>query len=297
MDQDKLIRVFPRRTSHTPKDRRAFIGEPPLFRPPANEIHISVSFTWDIQEARRLEKSWGALYPGRVKVGGPALGDPTASQFVPGRYIKPGVTFTSRGCDRKCPWCLVPAREGKIREIQDFEDGWVIQDNNFLQTSKEHQTRVFDMLRRQRTPRSRGVEFSGGIDARLVTEFFSDQLKTVRVRQIFLAADTKLSISHLKKAVSILGWLKRSQLRAYTLIGFGNDTIPKATARLERVYNVGAVPYAQLYQPVGKRIEYSPEWRALSRVFSRSASTSGYMRSRNIISKIIETPMGRLWNR
>ena len=96
-----FIRVFPRRTSHTPRDRLAFIGDPPLFRPrveDVSEVHISVTFTWDIPEARRLERAWGALYP-VVRIGGPAFGQIT-TDFTPGRYIKHGVTFTTRGCDR-----------------------------------------------------------------------------------------------------------------------------------------------------------------------------------------------------
>jgi hypothetical protein len=42
-----VIRVFPRRTSLTPTDEYAFVGEPPMLRPEADEVHVSCTFTWD----------------------------------------------------------------------------------------------------------------------------------------------------------------------------------------------------------------------------------------------------------
>jgi len=66
------IRVFPRRTQWTPADRLAFVGDPPQVppAPPAAEVHISVTFTWDREEAERLRKAWGQFYE-VVKIGGP----------------------------------------------------------------------------------------------------------------------------------------------------------------------------------------------------------------------------------
>ena len=286
MSSQSLIRVFPRRTSHTPRDRLAFIGDPPLFRPrveDVSEVHISVTFTWDIPEARRLERAWGALYP-VVRIGGPAFGQIT-TDFTPGRYIKHGVTFTTRGCDRKCPWCKVPEREGRIVEIPDYPRGWIIQDNNFLQASQEHQAGVFDMLRRLpewdayrehcRKTKTAGIEFAGGIDCRLVNPWFAEQLKTINFRQLFLAADTKLAVRDLATAREILHEYSRHKMRVYTLIGFGNDTIEKASRRLERVWDLGCMPHAQLYQPADRWVSYSPEWRALAKMWSRPAIMVG----------------------
>ena len=52
----KIIRVFPRKTSMTPSDPLSFVGDPPLnvFRPDADEVHISCTFMWDIPEASRI---------------------------------------------------------------------------------------------------------------------------------------------------------------------------------------------------------------------------------------------------
>ena len=292
-----LVRVFPRRTSHTPRDALTFVGDPPLFRPrpeEVSEVHISVTFTWDLKEAERLARAWGALYP-VVKVGGPALEDPEG-RFVPGRYIKHGVTFTTRGCNRRCPWCRVPQREGLLTEHRDYPDGWIIQDNNFLQASQEHQAEVFTMLRsltgrehplRADFMRTRGVEFAGGIDCRLVTPWFAEQLGTVRLSQVFLAADTKLAVRDLATSREILHEYSRHKMRVYTLIGFGNDTIDKATRRLERVWDLGCMPHAQLYQPEDRWIDYSRDWKVLSRLWSRPAAMYGAHKVRQAGQRLV----------
>jgi hypothetical protein len=57
-----IVRVFPRRTSLTPDDALAFVGDPPLWRPEADEVHVSCTFTWDIPEAKRLAEAWSHLY-------------------------------------------------------------------------------------------------------------------------------------------------------------------------------------------------------------------------------------------
>ena len=298
MSTDKLIRVFPRRTSHTPRDRLAFVGDPPLFRPrpeEVSEVHISVTFTWDIEDARRLQRAWGSLYP-VVKMGGPALEDPEGT-FIPGRYIKNGVTFTTRGCNRKCPWCRVPQREGRLSEYSDYPDGWIIQDNNFLQASQDHQSGVFDMLRRLpewdayrahcRKTKTAGIEFAGGIDCRLVNPWFAEQLQTIRLHQLFLAADTKLAVRDLERAREILKDQPRNKMRVYTLIGFGNDTIEKATRRLERVADLECIPHAQLYQPEDRWIDYSRAWRRLSRQWSRPAATYGAQKAKQAGKRLV----------
>jgi len=249
----------------TPDDGYAFVGDPPLWMLGADEVHISCTFTWDIDEARRLRDAWAQHYP-VVKLGGPAIGG-TDGEFVPGMYVKHGVTFTSRGCPNKCPWCLVPDWEGSLR-LLDIRPGWIVQDNNFLATPREHQRKVFDMLRAQR----HRVSFPGGLDARLLDDWVADQLKTLRIEQIFTAADTRAGIPHLYKIRPRLDFLRKRQRRCYVLLAFGGETILEAEERLEAVWQAGFVPFAQLFQPPDHRIAYSHEWKALARTWSRPAA-------------------------
>jgi len=256
----------------TPRDDYAFVGDPPLLRPDADLVHVSCTFTWDIPEARRLQCSWGQYYP--VVLGGCACGY-AGGQFIPGMYVRHGVTFTSRGCNNHCPWCLVPQREGKIREM-NIVPGNIVQDNNLLQCNRQHIANVFDMLRTQGA-----IQFSGGLDARLLTDSIADDLRALRIGKIFFGCDTKEAIKPLERAKRKLDGFTMSQLRAFVLVAFNNETIDEALERLVAVWELGFMPFVQLYQPPGERIKYSREWQELARIWSRPAISKAFMRARH----------------
>lgn len=268
-----IIRVFPRRTSMTPTDPYAFAGDPPLWRPQADEVHVSVAFTWDIKEGERLREAWAQYYP-IVRLGGPALnkGHPI-DQFTPGMYTVPGVTFTSRGCNNNCPWCLVPQTEGRLRTIP-IMPGHICQDNNLLQCPASHRRAVFQMMNSQR----RAASFPGGLDARLITDEVADELRNLRIHQIFLAADTEGAMEPLRRALRKLSFLPRQKLRCYVLLSHDGKTLEQAEARLRDVWEAGAMPFAQLYQPPGKRIQYEHDWKTLARTWARPAAMKAEMR-------------------
>ena len=157
----KILRVFPRQTAMTPTDAMAMVGEPPgLFIPDHDEVHVSCTFTWDMERAEWLKYQWEAATDKPVKIGGPAYGSPCDS-FTAGLYVKQGVTFTSRGCNNNCSWCFVPKREGKLKELP-IVAGNIVQDNNFLQCSRAHKDKVFEMLRSLKIRAS----FRGGVGSR-----------------------------------------------------------------------------------------------------------------------------------
>lgn len=263
----------------TPLDKFAFVGDPPLFRPDANEVHVSITFTWDIEEGYRLYNAWKQYYSD-VKIGGPAIDSP-AGEFEPGMYLKERVTITSRGCNRKCPWCLVPEREGEIR-LLDIKPGWIIQDNNILATPQDHQEKVYKMLRVLNKP----AKFSGGIDTRLVDDWVTEQFRNLKISEIFLAADTQGSLKSLAKAVEKLIFLGRNKLRCFVMIGFNNESIEEAEERLKEVWNIGCLPFSQLYQPPDQYIQYSKEWETLNRNWSRPAITRIIMETNKSISRM-----------
>ena len=260
----KVIRVFPRRTSHTPDDGMAFVGDPPLFRPPADEVHVSCTFTWDIDEANRLAEAWGAQYPGRVKLGGPALDDP-GGEFTPGLYVKYGLTITSRGCPRRCRFCFVPRREGALRTLS-IRPGHVINDNTLLACAREHVEAVFDMLRGQR-----GVNFRGGLDVRLLRPWHVAAFKGLSVSEFWFAADYPRDWTPLERAADSMADFPRRKKRCYVLLGFGGDTPRAAVERLEHVWGLGFLPFAAFYRGPGGRIK-TREWAAIQREWSRPAA-------------------------
>jgi len=254
--------VVPRRTSQTPGG--AWVGDPDLFTKAKSIelIQISVVFTSDIDEGERLLKEW-ERFAKKVEIGGPAYSDP-GGEFTPGKFVKAGVVHTSRGCVRKCPWCYVPKREGQIRELK-IREGNIIQDNNLLACSRRHFGKVVEMLRTQS-----GIKFSGGLDARLLRDHHIDDLRSLRVFELWTAADsiavsaiTRRAVEKLRKA----GFSKR-KIRCYCMIGFDGESLEDAEARLLDLYNAGSVPFAQIYD---QKKDVSHEWRKLAKTWSRPA--------------------------
>lgn len=268
----KVIRVFPRRTSYTPKDDFVFIGHPPMIRPEADEVHISVTFTWDLPLANELLLAWSQYFD-VVKIGGPALNSPVDAS-IPGLYVKPNVIFTSRGCNNKCPFCLVPIREGRFRPViySIPFNAPVINDNNLLQHEPTDLGRIMNQLKA-----CKGILFSGGLEARLIDERVAYMLKQLSIKQLFLACDNEAALKPLERAMKLLDGL-HGRIYCYALLAFNGDTIQAATKRLEAIFNLGAYPFAQLYQPPDKLINYSREWRSLQRTFCRPAATKAYMK-------------------
>ena len=197
-----IARVFPRRTEATPTDALAFVGDPPLWRVECDEVHVSVTFTWDVAEGQRLLGAWSAQGY-NVRLGGPAINFP-AEEFVPGRYLKTGWTITSRGCPNRCHECLVPVREGGLRTLA-IRDGWNVADNNLLACPTEHLYAVFAMLDRQREPKV----FSGGLEARLFTPAIARRMAAMTIAKVFFAYDRAASFNPLADAASVMrdsGW-------------------------------------------------------------------------------------------
>ena len=270
-----IARVFPRRTNATPTDDYAFVGDLGLFVPEdITEVHVSVTFTWDLPEAERLAEAWNRIAP--VKIGGPATGM-RGEAFVPGQYVKEGYVITSRGCDRKCWFCSVHEREGNIRELPITEGNNVL-DDNILACSEKHFERVFKMLFIEKDFGSE-VQFTGGLEAARLTPWHVELLRILKPKQMFFAYDTPDDLAPLEEAMRLFrvaNYGTRNNLRCYVLIGYPGDTFEKAEHRLKTVIFLGMGPMAMLYRDdTGKT---TPEWRKFQRSWARPAAI--YARAR-----------------
>ena len=259
----RIIRVFPRRTRATPNDNLVAVARRPGFFDEADEVHISVTFTYDMPYAERLARVWKTVAP--VKIGGPATGE-RSEEFVPGMYLKHGYTITSRGCPNKCWFCSVWKREGKPRELAIVR-GWNILDDNLLACSKDHIQNVFSMLSKQLI---RPV-FTGGLEAARLKDWHINELVRIKTQRMYFAYDTMDDYEPLQAVVKPLvesGLMAGHKIGVYCLIGFPGDTIPEASRRLLDVYDLGYTPYAMLWMD-DKMGEVDKEWRGFQRVWAR----------------------------
>lgn len=259
VDGKRILRVFPVRTRWTPDDDYAVIGEPGLFRPHVDEVHISCTFTWHLSECERLRRAW-AMYHPNVVAGGPAYDD-QGGEFSPGFYIKTGYVITSRGCIRKCRFCAVRKREGALR-VLPIRNGYNVADNNLLACPREHVESVFSMLHRHR----RRPEFSGGLDARLLECWHAESLKEIRTQILYLAYDTPAGRAPAQRAITLLrdAGIKVGVIRCYVLCGYDGDTVEGAEERCVWLLRQGCIPFAMYMQSIAVRVRVRPppEWVA-----------------------------------
>lgn len=272
----KIIRVFPHKTKATPDDENVRIFTFPNLSDEADEVHISVAFTWDIAWAEYAAKQWKFVAP--VKIGGPAFNQP-GNDFIPGMYMKKGYVITSRGCHNRCWFCAVPKREGGIIRELPINDGWIITDDNLLACSDKHINDVFEMLKHQPYQ----PLFVGGLEAKLLTSEMAYKLKNVKPRRMYFAYDTPNDLEPLRQAGKYLlnaGFTKQSHvLRCYVLIGYKNDTFEKAEKRLREAWNAGFMPFAMLYRD--KQGEQPKAWKQFQREWANPIITACKLKELN----------------
>lgn len=239
-----MIRVFPRRNNATPDDYNVRFSEPGLFDT-AESVRVSVTFIEDKPRGEMLADAWSIICDD-VQIGGPAYDDP-GDEFTPGLYVKHGYTMTSRGCPNNCWFCMVPKREGVIREL-NIQPGYNVLDSNLLACSEEHIKAVFTMLAKQKErPR-----FTGGFEAKRLRPWMVDHLMKLKPKSVFFAYDEPSDYEPLVYASRLLcdaGILPHAgrSYWCYVLIGYRGDTFDAAEKRLNAVLRLNLMPMAMLF--------------------------------------------------
>lgn len=267
---DRIARVFPRRTAATPDDADAYTTEPELWTE-CERVHISVTWTYDMERAEKLAKEWEQIAP--TTIGGPATGM-RGEEFTPGLYVKNGYVITSRGCPNKCWFCSVWRREGGIRELT-VHNGWNLLDDNILACSEKHIRAVFAMLKRQ----PHKAEFTGGLEAKLLKPWHVELLADLKPLQMFFAYDTPDDYEPLIAAGRLLteaGLNRGHKARCFVLCGYAKDTQDAAEKRMRQAWECGFFPMAMAWRDKGG--VRSPDWVKFQSAWARPAIISRMLR-------------------
>jgi hypothetical protein len=257
------LRVFPVRTAATPEDEFVRIGVGPTLadRDIADEVHVSVAFSWLLDRGVTLQKVWSRVAP--TLLGGPAV-TLLPGEFVSGLYMKPGFTITSRGCNNRCAWCFAWRNEGPLRELP-IVSGNIVQDNNLLACSRPHVEAVFRMVSRHQY-----VKFTGGFEAALFQPWHAEALAKLHLESVFFAYDDPSDHSALVEAGKLLKsvGITNQKARCYVLCGQKNDTFEAAEQRMMQAIHAGFMPCAMVFQDnKGKK---QSDWDKWQRLWSRT---------------------------
>ena len=197
-----------------------------LFYEPKNyeKVYVSCVFTKNKDEAL----AWNKLHK-NVVIGGSGV-DLKVSLPPEIERLKPRINlgFTTRGCVRRCKFCIVPEKEGKMKVVADVYDLWdgkakeiIILDNNIL-ASPDHFELVVDQLNKEKLR----VDFNQGLDCRLLNDRLAAKLATVKhINEVRFAFDDRAYEKSVIRAVNLMKKYKpgKRQSRFYVLVGFNSD--------------------------------------------------------------------------
>jgi len=159
--------------------------------------------------------------------------------------MKPKINwgFITRGCIRKCPWCIVPEKEGKIHEVCDIYDIWdgkadelILMDNNILALPKTF-FKTCEQLKKENLK----VDFNQGLDHRLLTDKICKELFSLRLgkktgEKLRFAFDDVSYERSVKKALDMLekNGLKKWHSRWYIYVSV-KDTPETVLSRINQI--------------------------------------------------------------
>ena len=200
---------------------------------------------------------------------------PEIDKMFPDYTIYPKVNyaigFLTRGCIRKCPWCVVPKKEGRIKPYNTWRDikrpdsrDIVFMDNNVL--ACEHGiSQMVDMIGQKVR-----IDFNQGLDARLITDDVADILSRLKWMQfIRISCDTDAMLDVCLSVIDKLGGygIKPYRVFVYLLV----QDLESAERRAIALRNAGANPFAQPYRDFANNIEPSEEQKRFARWVNHKA--------------------------
>lgn len=174
--------------------------------------------------------------------------------------------YLTRGCPRGCDFCHVEAKEGRRSyKYADLSEFWNGQKNIVLLDPNITACRDWKQLFQQLIDSGAWINFSQGLDIRLMTEEKAQMIKRMKIKNLHFAWDRyedKNKIVALFKQFKESTKIDYSKLGVFVLCGF-NTTIEQDLERVYTLREIGYSPYIMLYNK--ENIPKGHELRKLQR--------------------------------
>jgi len=280
-------------------DQSFFGYQRPHLKKHYDQIYITSLFTYHSDEVIKSIENYQLKYPrAEIKVGGilatllpgfiknqtgvnPHVGLlNSAEEYSPDYSLFPelpcSITFTTRGCKRKCRFCAVKVHEPEFFVKEDWEKDVdrskkmiIFWDNNWLLSPNFFKD--IEKLKKLNKP----FDFNQGLDCRLFDYEKAKCLSEVRIKPLRFAFDNHSEEGRIQNAITIAQKFGFKDIRVYVLYNseYPNDTPEYFYYRINELNKLGALSYPMRYRPINKTTNHyiSPRWdKALLRAVKLS---------------------------
>ncbi|MFX0203768.1 MAG: hypothetical protein ACFFCW_47320 [Candidatus Hodarchaeota archaeon] len=246
-------------------------------------IYVTSLFTYDYGQVIDCIRKYQLLFPhAKIKVGGvlatllPELvrketgvilhtGLMTGAEKCPPDYslfpkLKYSITFTTRGCVRKCKYCVVSKVEPKFfvrehweRDIAPNHGKIIFWDNNWLLSPN-----FYEDVRKLKEI-GKPYDFNQGLDCRLFDEEKAKLLRETKIEPLRFAFDSPSHDGYIQKAIELAKKHEFSDIRVYVLYNSEEeyDTPEYFYNRITGLNKLGAAVYPMRYRPIDG---INPHW-------------------------------------
>ena len=192
--------------------------------------------------------------------------------------------FLSRGCPRGCGFCIVGNKEGRrSRKVANLSEFWHGQKNIVLLDPNTIACPEWEDILQQLIDSDAWVDFSQGVDIRLMTDKKAEMIKLIKVKNIHFAwdryEDKDEIIPKLRRFKKLTGWDCR-KMTVYILVNYDTN-IEQDLERIYTIRDMGYWPYVMIYDKEHTRsndtVRKIQRWVNMRAIFATVERFEDYM--------------------
>lgn len=237
------------------------------------DIYITTLFTWDVDKVIECVQFYADRFPrAKIHIGGiaasllprhiinttglvPHVGlFDKAESYAPDyslsfdRRIRASITFTTRGCPRKCRFCNVGSLEPRFfvkatweKDVCEEFPKIVFWDNNWL--ASPNFSSDCDKIRQI----GKKIDFNQGLDARLYDPTAAKAMSSLKLHPIRFAFDDISLEPHILGAIALAKKYANADIRVYVLYNY-EDTPEDFFHRISLLNKLGVLAFPMEYR-------------------------------------------------